>query len=130
MKNILFVAAILGAVAVILGAFGAHSLAALISSDRLQTYQLGVTYQYYHVLAMLAVGLIQRFNTKSLPLLAWAGTSFFIGILLFSGSLYLLALRDLLEIDDYKAFYGPLTPIGGLFFIVGWVLLAISVAKK
>lgn len=130
MKNTLLIAAILGALAVILGAFGAHSLSAVLSADKLQTYQLGVSYQYYHVLAMLVVGVLQRIEKKSAKFLAWAGLCFFIGILLFSGSLYLLAVRDLLEIDDYKSIYGPLTPIGGLFFIAGWLLLAIAAAKK
>jgi uncharacterized membrane protein YgdD (TMEM256/DUF423 family) len=130
MKNTILIAAILGAVAVILGAFGAHSLSAVLSADKLQTYQLGVTYQYYHVLAMLAVGLLQRFGNPADKFLAWAGTCFFIGILLFSGSLYLLSLRDLFNIDDYKFLYGPLTPIGGLFFIAGWVLMAFASLQK
>lgn len=130
MKNTLLVAAILGALAVILGAFGAHSLSAILPAKNMETYQLGVTYQYYHVLAMLGVGIWQKIASKPVPMLRWASLSFFVGILLFSGSLYLLALRDVLEIDDFKAFYGPLTPIGGLFFIAGWVLMAIAAAKK
>ncbi len=129
-SQILFIAAIAGALAVVLGAFGAHALSGKIEPERLEIYKLGVTYQYYHALALIATGLWLRFATRPLPLLSWAGRCFFAGILLFSGSLYLLALRDLWQIDDFRFIYGPLTPIGGLFLVAAWVLLAVQALKK
>ncbi|WCL80445.1 DUF423 domain-containing protein [Saprospira sp. CCB-QB6] len=127
-KWILGLGAIFGALAVILGAFGAHALKAQITPDRLEIYQLGVSYQYYHALALLATGVWARLAAA--PALKWAGISFAMGILLFSGSLYLLALRDLFGISgSLLAVIGPLTPVGGLFFIGGWSILAIKAFK-
>jgi uncharacterized membrane protein YgdD (TMEM256/DUF423 family) len=128
-RNTLILASLLGALAVILGAFGAHSLKAIIDSKALDTYQLGVTYQYYHVLAMLAVGILAKVDGKQQPLQKWSALCFALGILLFSGSLYLIACRVPLGIEAYSFIYGPLTPIGGLFFIAGWILLLLSVFR-
>lgn len=128
-KNAIILAAALGALAVILGAFGAHSLKAVIDSKALATYQLGVSYQFYHVFAMLGTGLLALFLKDQSKLLRWSTSCFFIGILLFSGSLYLIACRTVLGIEAYSFIYGPLTPIGGLFFIMGWLLLLLRAWK-
>lgn len=126
-KTFGIIAAVYGALAVILGAFGAHAL-----KDKLDTYQLdifnkGVQYQFYHVAALLAVvALSEKIAAKTL---AYAGWSFSAGILFFSGSLYLLATRSLLGIDALTPILGPITPIGGLCFIAGWIFLLISFLK-
>ncbi|MFK7933855.1 MAG: DUF423 domain-containing protein [Saprospiraceae bacterium] len=116
----LTIAAFFGAAAVAIGAFGAHGLKAIVSADRLGIYETGVDYHFYHALALLAVGWMYRAAPSKW--LSWSASCFIIGILLFSGSLYLLATRSVLGIEGWW-FLGPLTPIGGVFFILGWVLL-------
>ncbi|MGC4103107.1 DUF423 domain-containing protein [Ferruginibacter sp.] len=121
-KNFLFTATILGALAVALGAFGAHSLKTMLSQESLQVFETAVRYQFYHVFALLAAGVLY----KEYPgkLLQWSGNLFIIGIIFFSGSLYALcALQDL-------RWLGAITPLGGLCFIAGWILMAISVARR
>ncbi len=105
--------------AVILGAFGAHGLEGSLSPEQLETYKTGVTYQFYHALALLFLGLYSQHNPSKL--LKWAGILFSVGIFLFSGSIYLLACKDLLGIASWK-WLGPITPIGGTLFIIGWGL--------
>lgn len=112
--------------AVVLGAFGAHSLKELLSVDDLSTFETGVRYQFYHAFALLAVGLLLYLRRTSL--LPWAAWLFLGGILLFSGSLYVLALSELLGID--VNWVGPITPLGGLFFIGGWACLLLSTFQK
>lgn len=126
MKNLLTTAAVLGALVVVMGAFGAHGLKPLISSDSLETYKTAVLYHFLHVFAMLAAGIFYSNNPQKLFRLA--GIGFLVGILLFSGSLYLLSTRDATGLHNIS-FLGPITPIGGLFFIVGWVSLALGVRK-
>lgn len=122
-RNTLTIIGILGAIAVILGAFGAHGLKNLLSESQLATFETGVRYQYYHTFAIFGVYLLhQKLPTKRLNLI---NTLFLIGIILFSGSIYLLACKDILGIENWK-FLGPITPIGGIFFILGWIFLAIS----
>jgi uncharacterized membrane protein YgdD (TMEM256/DUF423 family) len=127
-KNYLATAAILGGVAVALGAFGAHGLERVTTDEKiLHGYQTGVQYQMYHALALLAVGMLfEKFAGRYLK---WAAISFITGILLFSGSLYLLTF---LKIQGSAAvrFVGPVTPLGGLFFIAGWLLLLLAVLKN
>lgn len=123
---------ILGAIAVSLGALGAHALknqlpSGLITVDQLNGFDTAVRYQMYHVLAMLAVIILQKENSNKL--LRLANTFFLLGIILFSGSLYFLCTRNLLGADWLK-FLGPVTPLGGLFFVGGWILLATSAIKK
>jgi uncharacterized membrane protein YgdD (TMEM256/DUF423 family) len=121
MKNLLRLTAILGALAVAIGAFGAHGLKAMVSPEYLETFKTGVAYQFYHVLAMgLAVALwsVPGIRQKQLRRAGWCWAT---GILLFSGSLYLLSLREVISVPT--AVLGPITPLGGLFFIAGWVLL-------
>jgi len=127
MKLIFTTGAFLGALAVIIGAFGAHGLSSKLPADRLQIFETGVRYHFYHVFALLIVGILAIHSPSGL--LTWSGRCFLTGILLFSGSIYLLATRDLLGIDSWSKFIGPVTPLGGTFFIAGWVLLALHILK-
>ena len=120
-KNIIVLSCIFGALAVIIGAFGAHGLEGKITEAQQSTYETGVAYHFYHTLALLACGLLSiRYSAKPLR---WAAIAFILGILLFSGSLYLLSCRELLGINSWR-WLGPLTPIGGVGFIVGWIFFA------
>jgi uncharacterized membrane protein YgdD (TMEM256/DUF423 family) len=122
----------LGGIAIMLGAFGAHSLkgqmaSGLITPDQVAGFDTGVKYQVYHTLAMLLVVLLrQHFSTR---LLYYAYTLFYAGIIMFSGSLYLLCTRHLLG-AEWLSMMGPVTPIGGLCFVAGWICLALSAGKK
>ncbi len=127
MKNQLRICAGLGALAVALGAFGAHGLKELVAPEQLETFHTGVRYQFHHTLAMgLAVALWHQpsLNQKRLrqAINCWA-----LGVLLFSGSLYLLSLQGIHGLPG--AFLGPITPIGGVFFIAGWVLFFLSPSR-
>ena len=118
--------AILGGLGVILGAFGAHWLKAN-APDSVPTFQTGVQYQMYHAFAIILTGLL--FEKFPLKTMSWAGTCFFIGILLFSGSLYLLAALKATGKVGLGG-VGIITPIGGLFFIAGWLLMLMTIVKK
>lgn len=120
-RTTLVFAAVSGMIAVMLGAFGAHALKEqLTSTGRLDTYNLAVEYQFYHSLALLLTGVIAQYGkTKQLSI---AAVSFKAGILIFSGSLYVLAIFDI-----PKA--GAITPIGGIGLITGWLFLAIHFYK-
>lgn len=118
-KRIILTAAFFGVLAVILGAFGAHGLKSIVNNDALGIWAKGVEYQFYHVFALLFLSTFARFRNK---LIDWSYYCFTAGILLFSGSLYLLATREVLNLS-FVHILGPITPIGGLFFIAGWVLL-------
>lgn len=109
-----------GFLAVALGAFGAHALKARLSAEMLAIWRTGVEYHFYHALALLLLGILAR-QTPS-PLLNASGYCFAIGILLFSGSLYALALSEVRML-------GAVTPFGGLLFLAGWVLLGYAVSK-
>ena len=115
-------AAVNGLLAVILGAFMSHSLDETITTELLGVFQTGVSYHMYHSLAALAVGILSHIFPK-VRLLKFSAYSFLLGIVFFSGSLYLLALTELPMI-------GMITPIGGIFFIFGWIMLCIFGAKK
>jgi uncharacterized membrane protein YgdD (TMEM256/DUF423 family) len=121
-----------GAIAVALGALGAHALknqiqSGLITLDQLNGFDTGVKYQMYHTLAMLLV-LILNQNAGN-RFLNYAYRFFLLGIVLFSGSLYFLCTRNLIG-ADWLRILGPVTPIGGLFFVAGWICLAFSAFKK
>jgi len=117
----------LAGLAVMFGAFGAHALKEKIPADQLQVFETGVRYQFYHAFALIAVALLyDKFNSSWLN---YSGYAFLSGIILFSGSLYLLSNRTWLGIEGWK-FLGPVTPLGGLCFIAGWLFLVISVLKK
>ncbi|MBO9151398.1 DUF423 domain-containing protein [Chitinophaga sp. GCM10012297] len=126
-KTFLVWAALLGALAVILGAFGAHKLKELVPPETVSTFQTGVTYQFYHVFALLAVGILYAHVPG--PQLIWAGRLFLIGMLLFSGSLYVLTLLKATDTVGLRGI-GAITPIGGLAFIGGWVMLLLGILKK
>jgi uncharacterized membrane protein YgdD (TMEM256/DUF423 family) len=120
MRKWLFIAAITGALAVLFAAFGEHALAARLEPHSLATFATGARYQLYHALAMGLAALAARGAAKS-----WAQSAallFFLGILLFSGSLYGLALTQIRVI-------GFVTPLGGLALIAGWVVLALAALK-
>ncbi|MEO8087327.1 MAG: DUF423 domain-containing protein [Bacteroidota bacterium] len=127
--NRLFISsgAALAAVAVILGAFGAHALKAKLEAEQLQVFETGVKYQMYHSLALILLGILaEKINSQYI---GYAGYSFLAGIVFFSGSLYLLSTRSILGIESWK-FLGPVTPLGGLCFISGWVFLLIGILKN
>ena len=123
---------LLGAIAVALGALGAHFLkgklsTGLITPDQLNGFDTAVKYQMYHLLAMLALVLLSKHSSHKF--IHWAYNCFLTGIILFSGSLYFLCTRNLFGADWLKVL-GPITPIGGLFFIAGWIFLALTALKK
>lgn len=118
------IAALMGAVAVVLGAFGAHALAERLSTKSLANWDTATEYQFYHALALLAVGVLQIVKKADTTRLRHAATAFFVGTLLFSGSIYLLALREIAPfLQTFTPILGPTTPIGGLMLIAGWALL-------
>ncbi len=121
-------AAISGVLAVVLGAFGAHSLAGILAEKQLDTFKTGSQYHFYHTLALLGVAILLR-NKPEHKYLKWAARFFLIGILLFSGSLYLLACKDIFQLGAMTKIIGPVTPIGGLCFIIGWIMLALYKEK-
>ena len=126
-KLFLIIGSIAATLAVILGAFGAHALKEKLSPEQLQVFDTGVRYQFYHAFALLVIGLLaEKYNSSFLN---YSGYLFLTGIFLFSGSLYLLSTKNLFGMEGWK-FLGPITPLGGLCFIAGWIFLVISVLKK
>lgn len=128
-KKLLVLTGILGLLAVVLGAFGAHALSNLLTQKQQATYQTGIEYHYYHTLALLGT-LILSYQYRKPTWLYRAAICFIIGILFFSGSIYLLACKELLSLQNWTAILGPMTPIGGLFFIVGWLMLILQAIQK
>lgn len=118
------IAAVYGAVAVILGAFGAHALKDKLDAYQHTIYEKAVSYQFYHVAALLAVAFLAEKTQANT--LNYAGWLFTVGILFFSGSLYLLATKSLLGMEAATPVLGPITPIGGLCMIAGWIFLLLS----
>lgn len=121
-NGLLRLSGIFGFLAVVLGAFGAHALESQLGPSQIDTFQTGVRYHFYHTLALilLALLLLQRPGSRSLRVAAWLFT---IGILFFSGSLYLLSTQPMTGLE--APWLGPITPIGGTFFIAGWIALFI-----
>lgn len=118
--------ALMAALAVIIGAFGAHALKAQMPPDQLLVFETGVRYQMYHAFALLVTGMAYlSFPFKQIRL---ATVFFIIGILLFSGSLYAMALLSIQGVGIGPV--GIITPIGGLFFILGWLFLLLAIIKK
>ncbi|MHC8374331.1 DUF423 domain-containing protein [Pseudomonas sp. MDT1-85] len=117
LRGFLMLVAFFGFTGVALGAFAAHGLKSRLSAEYLAIFHTGVTYQLVHTLALLGVALL----ATQIPgrLITWAGASFAIGILLFSGSLYLLTITGISKL-------GIVTPFGGLAFLVGWVCLGLA----
>ncbi|MET3453999.1 Uncharacterized membrane protein YgdD, TMEM256/DUF423 family [Pseudomonas sp. NFACC15-1] len=117
LRSFLMLAAFFGFTGVALGAFAAHGLKNRLSADYLAIFHTGVTYQLVHTLALLGVALL----ATHIPgrIVTWAGISFVIGILLFSGSLYLLTLTGISKL-------GIITPLGGVAFLIGWLCLGLA----
>jgi uncharacterized membrane protein YgdD (TMEM256/DUF423 family) len=126
-KSFLITGSVSGMLAVLLGAFGAHSLKQVLSVDSLNVFETGVRYQFYHSFALLITGMLSdRFRTKWIK---YAGYSFISGIVLFSGSLYTLTFLQASGNAGLRSI-GIITPFGGLFFIAGWMLLVVALLAK
>lgn len=115
--------ALSAAFAVAAGAFGAHGLREAVTPDRLATFETAVRYQIYHALALLVVGLLVERDREGERRLRWAGGLFLAGTVLFAGSLYVLVLTD-------TPWLGAVTPLGGVAFIAGWLVLAWAAWQK
>lgn len=121
MKLFMILGAINGFLAVALGAFGAHGLEGKLSEKMLSTWDKAVNYQMFHTMALLVTGLLlAKLETNGI---VWAGWMFFIGILLFSGSLYIYSITGI------KTF-AMITPLGGVAFLIGWALLGYTAVKS
>ena len=118
-KLFLVLGSIAALAAVLIGAFGAHALKDRIAPELMPAYKTGVEYHFYHALGLVAVGLVLLHFPESRPL-AWSGWTMLAGIVLFSGSLYVLSLTGV-------RWLGAITPLGGVAFLVAWALLAYGV---
>jgi uncharacterized membrane protein YgdD (TMEM256/DUF423 family) len=126
-RQIIITAAVLGMLGVIAGAFAAHGLKPKLTPQNLEIWHTAVQYQFYHVFALSFLATtLWRLNESLTKLIYYLFT---FGIIFFSGSLYLLACRDLLG-WNWLSVMGPITPLGGLFFIAGWAALALGAFKK
>ncbi len=114
-------------IAVILGAFGAHALKSVLTADQIATFETGVKYQFLHGLALLVLSLFvtQHMDSKWLQR---AGIFISVGVVLFSGSIYILATRSLFPFTVGN-WIGPVTPLGGLCFILGWISWAVAIIR-
>jgi uncharacterized membrane protein YgdD (TMEM256/DUF423 family) len=121
MKGFIIAGALLAAAAVAAGAFGAHALSARLTPERLATWETAARYHFYHALALIAVGIIGR--QWAAPGAGAAGWLFLVGIAIFGGTVYALALGA-------PRWLGAITPLGGLAMIAGWVVLAVAVARS
>ena len=126
-KKFVTTGTLFGAIAVALGAFGAHGLKKIVPAETVQTFQTGVQYQMYHALALLLTGLLYEQCAQKFAKIA--GVLFIIGIILFSGSLYLLTAGKAAETASLDKM-GIITPFGGIAFIAGWVFLLFAARKK
>lgn len=122
MNFFLTIAALLGFLAVALGAFGAHALRDKLTPQLLEVYKTGVQYHFYHALAILAVALLLRFFPEN-NLLVYSGYLFLTGVILFSGSLYAYTLTEMRPL-------AMITPVGGLCFLAGWLLLLVAALRS
>lgn len=120
-KTILILGGILGVLSVGIGAFGAHGLEATLTANaRMDTFETAVKYQFYHTFALILLGILML-NVQS-NYFNYAGISFLVGIVIFSGSLYTLSLTNM-------TWLGAITPIGGLAFILGWIFMILGISK-
>jgi uncharacterized membrane protein YgdD (TMEM256/DUF423 family) len=121
-RNTLITGIAFAALGVMIGAFGAHGLKQILeANNRTETFELAVRYQFYHAFALMITGILQKIFPVSK--FKWVAPAFIAGILLFSGSLYLLSLTGITML-------GAITPLGGVMFILGWVLLLAGVARQ
>lgn len=118
----LITGSVLMALAVAFGAFGAHIVEGMLTPDRFEVYQTAVAYHFYHALGLILLGAVS-FHLPGSAWLTWSGTLITAGILIFSGSLYLLTLTD-------TGWLGAVTPVGGFAFILGWIFFATGVATE
>ncbi len=125
-RTIGIIASLGGLTAVILGAFGAHGLKPYLNADQLNMWEKGVQYQFYHAIAILVC--FWHLKREPSAIMRNASFCFALGIFCFSGSLYLLSTRHLTGLPSW--FLGPVTPLGGLFFILGWAHILGSVLRK
>ncbi|MBK7870381.1 MAG: DUF423 domain-containing protein [Saprospiraceae bacterium] len=122
-KHFLRLGSLMGMLAVVLGAFASHSLKNMLTPEEIATFEIGVRYQFYHAFAILIVSIFLYIReTKFATIAGWL---FFIGIILFSGSLYLLAFKNI-AYQFPTGVVAPITPIGGVLFIAGWIFLFLS----
>lgn len=125
-KNGIIKAGIMGVIAVLAGAFGAHALKEILTVDQLTSFNTGARYQLVHAVVLLVLFLLMdKFQLKQFKI---ASVLIFWGIILFSGSIYLLALKDFMGMDWLK-FLGPLTPLGGTLIITGWFFVILGGIK-
>ncbi len=126
-KKYISIGAFLAGIAVILGAFAAHALKKIITIEELSVFETAVRYQMYHAFAIIIVGILcKEYNSKYLLL---SGKLFIVGIILFSGSLYLLTAIKHLQANSFL-WAGAITPLGGVCFIAGWFLICVSFWRK
>ena len=123
-NKLISIAALLAFLAVALGSFSAHTLNELLTTEKLNSFETGVRYQFYHSLALLIIGL----NANKLNATAIIGKFMLIGIVFFSFSIYLLSLQELIGIN--LSILGPITPIGGLLLMISWLILIFKNYKK
>ena len=124
-KSIVIIGIVLLVIAIVLGAFGAHALKEHLTLEKLNTFEVGVRYQVYHGLAFLILGMNAdrvQFSLK-LPI-----RLIFAGLLMFSGSIYFLAIQEMLGVS--LKFLGPITPLGGLLMIMGWILFLVKIMRS
>jgi uncharacterized membrane protein YgdD (TMEM256/DUF423 family) len=124
-RKLILAATILGSTSIVLGAFGAHALKKIMTTDMLQTFEVGVRYQMYHALFLFLVAVLVQINDHFKKIILTTTT---LGVLFFSGSIYLLSTNELTSVDF--SFLGPITPIGGLLLMVSWVLVFYGFNKK
>jgi len=125
-RQIIITAAVLGMLGVIAGAFAAHGLKPKLTPENLEIWHTAVQYQFYHVFALLFLATFSRFSNSLINISFYCFT---FGIIFFSGSLYLLACRDLLG-WGWLSIMGPITPLGGVLFIAGWIGLALAAFRN
>lgn len=126
-KGFIRMAAVFGALSVALGAFAAHTLRQTFSPDEMAIFETGVKYQFYHTFGLFLAGILYReFHSGAVT---WAGRLFLAGIILFSGSLYMLAAAKFCGMDSLN-WLGAVTPFGGVSFIAGWIFVFVAVARK
>jgi uncharacterized membrane protein YgdD (TMEM256/DUF423 family) len=126
-KQFLSISFILGAIAVVFGAFGAHALQEMVDEKAIQTWQTAVQYHFYHLFAIAITGILLKQGIN-----VWykrAGNLFIAGIIIFSGSLYSMVLLKAAGVTSAN-WLGAITPIGGVCFIAGWLCLFLGVRKK
>ena len=126
-KGFIQTAAALAGLAVVLGAFGSHGLKGMLTAAEQLTFETAVRYQFYHAFALLCIGIL--FRDFATNWLRWAGRFFIYGIIIFSGSLYLLTFFRVGGVEGFN-WLGAITPLGGICFVIGWILMILAVARK